>query len=104
MLKQLDLDRSLDKHRYKIEIEDLMQQLRSLQHACWEKKLPMIIVLEGWAAAGKGALVKKVIGYMDPRGFALHPIWPPNAEEKNYPVLWRFWQKIPHYDLGLLAG
>lgn len=102
MLKQLDLDRSLDKHRYKIEIEDLMQQLRSLQHACWEKKLPMIIVLEGWAAAGKGALVKKVIGYMDPRGFALHPIWPPNAEEKNYPVLWRFWQKIPHYgSIGL---
>ncbi|MDJ1183837.1 polyphosphate:AMP phosphotransferase [Roseofilum casamattae] len=97
MLEQLDLDRSLEKDRYKIEIEDLMRQLRSLQQACWEKNLPAIIVLEGWAAAGKGGLVKKVINYMDPRGFSLHPIWPPTAEEKDYPFLWRFWRKTPHY-------
>ena len=95
MLDNLDLDISLDKETYDAKIEVLMQQLRSLQQACWEKKLPMIIVLEGWAAAGKGALVKKMVGYMDPRGFAVHPIWPPSAEEMGYPFLWRFWQKLP---------
>ncbi|MEO6861694.1 MAG: polyphosphate:AMP phosphotransferase [Microcoleus sp.] len=95
MLDNLDLDISLDKETYDAKIEVLMQQLRSLQQTCWEKKLPAIIVLEGWAAAGKGALVKKMVGYMDPRGFAVHPIWPPSAEEMGYPFLWRFWQKLP---------
>ncbi len=95
MLDNLDLNISLDKETYDAKIEVLMQQLRSLQQTCWEKKLPAIIVLEGWAAAGKGALVKKMVGYMDPRGFAVHPIWPPSDAEMGYPFLWRFWQKLP---------
>ena len=95
MLDNLDLNLSLDKETYDSKIEVLMKQLRSLQKACWEKKLPVILVLEGWAAAGKGALVKKMIGYIDPRGFAVHPIWPATDEERSYPFLWRFWQKLP---------
>ncbi len=95
MLETLDLNISLDKDTYRSKIEALMQHLRSLQQDCWDKKLPVIVVLEGWAAAGKGALVKKMIGYMDPRGFAVHPIWPASPEEQLYPFLWRFWQRIP---------
>jgi polyphosphate:AMP phosphotransferase len=95
MLSNLDLNISLDKADYQAKIEDLMRQLRSLQKACWQQKLPVIVVLEGWAAAGKGALVKKMVNYMDPRGFMVHPIFPPSPEEQKYPVLWRFWQKLP---------
>ncbi|MCL1465144.1 polyphosphate:AMP phosphotransferase [Argonema galeatum] len=95
MLDNLDLDLCLDKAAYKSQIETLMRTLRSLQKACWEKKMPVIVVLEGWAAAGKGALVKKMVGYMDPRGFAVHPIWPPSPEEQQYPFLWRFWKQLP---------
>ncbi|HLO49870.1 MAG TPA: polyphosphate:AMP phosphotransferase [Kamptonema sp.] len=95
MLDNLNLELSLDKETYDSKIEVLMKQLRSLQKACWEKKLPVILVLEGWAAAGKGGLVKKMVGYIDPRGFAVHPIWPATPEERSYPFLWRFWQKLP---------
>jgi AMP-polyphosphate phosphotransferase len=95
MLDTLDLDRSLDKNTYRTQIEALMRQLRSLQKACWDKKQPMVVVLEGWAAAGKGGLVKKMVGYMDPRGFTVHPIWPPSAEKQKYPFLWRFWKQLP---------
>ena len=95
MLDALNLDISLDKETYKGKLEALMQKLRSLQRACKEKKLPTIVVLEGWAAAGKGSLVKKIVGYMDPRGFEVHPIWPPTEKEREYPFLWRFWQKLP---------
>ncbi len=95
MLDTLDLNLSLDKETYQSQIESLMQKLRSLQQTCWEKKLPAIIVLEGWAVAGKGALVKKMVSYMDPRGFIVHPIWPPTREERRYPFMWRFWQKLP---------
>ncbi|NES96477.1 MAG: polyphosphate:AMP phosphotransferase [Desertifilum sp. SIO1I2] len=95
MLDTLDLSLTLDKETYKQETEALMRRLRSLQQACWENKLTTVIVLEGWAAAGKGALIKKVVGYMDPRGFTVHPIWPPTPQERAYPFLWRFWQKLP---------
>ncbi len=95
MLDTLDLTLSLDQDSYKIQIETLMKELRSLQQICRDKKLPIIIVLEGWTAAGKGALVKKMVSYLDPRGFAVHPIWPPSEDESRYPFLWRFWQILP---------
>jgi len=95
MLDTLDLNISLDKDTYHAKIEDLMRELRSLQNICWLQKLPIIVVLEGWAAAGKGALVKQMTNYMDPRGFTVHPILTPSEEERKYPFLWRFWQKLP---------
>lgn len=95
MLNELNLKLSLDKETYRSKIEDLMRELRSLQNICWQKKLPIIVVLEGWAAAGKGALVKKMTNYMDPRGFTVHPILSPSSLEKQYPFLWRFWEKLP---------
>lgn len=97
MLNTLNLDLSLDKQTYKTKTEELMRELRSLQQICRERKLPVIIVLEGWAAAGKGALVKKMVGYMDPRGFKVIPIWPPTEQERRYPFMWRFWQEFPGY-------
>ncbi|NJK99797.1 MAG: polyphosphate:AMP phosphotransferase [Spirulinaceae cyanobacterium SM2_1_0] len=102
MLATLDLDRSLSKDIYNEQIEDLMRQLRALQQACWTQKLPFVIVLEGWAAAGKGALVKKMVNYMDPRGFVVHPILAPNALEQQYPWLRRFWERLPpHGSFGI---
>ncbi|MGB5596815.1 MAG: polyphosphate:AMP phosphotransferase [Crocosphaera sp.] len=95
MLDTLDLKLTLDKETYSTQIEALMQQLRSLQKDCWDSKLPVIIVLEGWAAAGKGRLLQKTIGYMDPRGFMVHPILAATEEERKYPFLWRFWHKLP---------
>ncbi|BAQ64066.1 polyphosphate:AMP phosphotransferase [Geminocystis sp. NIES-3709] len=95
MLDTLDLSLSLDKDTYRSKIEDLMRELRSLQNICWLKKLPIIVVLEGWAAAGKGGLVKQMTNYMDPRGFIVHPILSPSPDEQKFPFLWRFWQKLP---------
>ncbi len=95
MLNNLDLSLTLDKDTYRQQIEALMRQLRSLQQACWEEQLPVIIVLEGWATAGKGTLLKQMVNYMDPRGFAVHPILPPTSQEQRYPFLWRFWHKLP---------
>ena len=95
MLDTLDLSLSLPKDTYKRQIEQLMRQLRALQNACWEKHLPVIVVLEGWAAAGKGALVKNMINYMDPRGFMVHPTVAASPEELQYPFLWRFWKNLP---------
>lgn len=95
MLDNIDLSLSLKKDDYKEQMDDLMYELRSLHQQCWEKRLTLIIVLEGWAAAGKGAIVKKLATCMDPRGFILHPIVAPTPQEEQYPFLWRFWQGLP---------
>jgi polyphosphate:AMP phosphotransferase len=95
MLDTLNLSLNLEKTTYKSEIDRLMHQLRTLQTACWEKKLPVIVVLEGWAASGKGGLVKQMVSYIDPRGFKVYPIWAASPEERQYPFLWRFWDKLP---------
>jgi AMP-polyphosphate phosphotransferase len=95
MLDTLDLTLSLDKDTYRETMQTLMIQLRSLQNACWETGLTVVLVLEGWAAAGKGKLVKKLANCMDPRGFSVHPILAPTELEQQYPFLWRFWQQLP---------
>lgn len=95
MFNTLDLRVTLDKETYRTQMEALALRLRSLQSACWEKRLSVVLVLEGWAAAGKGNVVKQMVDCTDPRGFAVHPIWPPTAEEQQYPLMWRFWRKLP---------
>jgi AMP-polyphosphate phosphotransferase len=95
MLDTLDLNLCLDKQTYAIRIETLREQLRSLQNDCWSMKLPVVLVLEGWAAAGKGTTVKELVDCMDPRGFTVHPILSPTEEERKYPLLWRFWKRLP---------
>ncbi len=95
LLDTLDLEARLSKEEYRQQMDSLKSQLRSLQNACWEKQLPVILVLEGWASAGKGSLVKKMVDCMDPRGFTVHPILEPTEEEKRYPFLWRFWKRLP---------
>jgi polyphosphate:AMP phosphotransferase len=95
MLESLDLDRSLDKDSYRQETDRLMRQLRSLQSDCQRAKMPTLVVLEGWAASGKGQMVKQMLGHMDPRGFVVHPTLPPTAEERDRPWLWRFWLRQP---------
>ncbi len=95
MLNRLDLSPSLDRAVYREKMDTLMHRLRSLHTQCWQQRLTLIIVLEGWAAAGKGTMVKELATCMDPRGLVLHPIVAPTAEEEKYPFLWRFWQRLP---------
>lgn len=54
-----------------------------------------IIVMEGWDAAGKGGIIKRMTSEWDPRYFQVYPIGAPTAVEKDRHFLWRFWQKLP---------
>ena len=54
-----------------------------------------IIVMEGWDAAGKGGIIKRMTSEWDPRYFQVYPISAPTSVEKDRHFLWRFWQKLP---------
>ena len=53
--------------------------------------------MEGWDAAGKGGVIKRITEHLDPRGFKVWSIAAPEPHEQRYHYLHRFWRKIPRY-------
>jgi polyphosphate:AMP phosphotransferase len=101
MLEKINLDQKLEKSEYSELMSDLEIKLGELQRKAKKSAIPIIIVFEGWDAAGKGTLINRLLRALDPRGIIVHPINPPNMEEKHRPFLWRFWIKTP--EKGRLA-
>lgn len=95
MLDKIDLTKSLDKKVYKQVMSELTSQMFAIQKASWDAGVPVIILFEGWDAAGKGTSIRKITTSLDPRGYKLYPIRMARTYEKKHPWLWRFWQKIP---------
>lgn len=95
MLEKVDLSRELPKPEYKSVMNGLKNRLGELQRKAYDLGIPVVIVFEGWDAAGKGTMINRLLISMDPRGFKVHPTNPPNEEELLRPFLWRFWIKTP---------
>jgi polyphosphate kinase 2 (PPK2 family) len=95
MLTELDLSLKMEKDKYKKIYPDLAIQLGQLQRECREKGIAHLVIFEGMSASGKGTLINRLIQPLDPRGFTVYTIKPPNEEESMRPYLWRFWIKIP---------
>lgn len=95
MLEKVDLSITASKKEYKKNMPRLQDRLYQLQKACWDAQLPVIILFEGWDAAGKGSSIQKLTSRLDPRGFKLYPIREARTYEKKRPWLWRFWLKTP---------
>ena len=94
-LADVDLSKSLDDVKYKKELKKEQKCLADLHNRIYLKKIPVVIVYEGWDAAGKGGNIKRVSEALDPRGYEVVPIAAPNREEKGRHYLWRFWRNLP---------
>jgi polyphosphate kinase 2 (PPK2 family) len=95
MLEQIDLTQALTKSEYKERAHALNLKMYNVGHAVYESNTPVIIVFEGWGAAGKGTTIAELTSRLDPRGFRVYPITPPLQIEERYPWLYRFWLKTP---------
>ena len=69
MLEKIDLSKNMTKKEVKPLMEKLDMTLSKLQREARELKIPVMILFEGWGAAGKGTLINRLIQPMDPRGF-----------------------------------
>ena len=79
-------------------IEELGDELAYLQRKSRELGIPVLIIVEGLSAAGKGTLINRIIQPLDPRGFKVSCIASPNRDEQLRPFLWRFWRRTPSAD------
>ncbi len=81
-----EIEARLEKARY---------QLFERQIKVKEGKVPVMILLEGWGAAGKGSILGKVIKNMDPRFFRVDTMGVPTEEELRKPFLYKYFKRIP---------
>ncbi len=94
-LETVDLSHSLTRDEYDKTLPKLQDELRRLQHLCYIRRIPAVIVYEGWDAAGKGGNIRRLIRELDPRGYEVIPIAAPTGDEKTHHYLWRFWRALP---------
>ena len=95
LLDRVDLSLHLEREDYEKRLDKLQGRLRSLELECYSQRVSAIVVYEGWDAAGKGGNIKRLTQELDPRGYEVIPIAAPDATEKSYHYLWRFWKRIP---------
>ena len=55
----------------------------------------LIVLFEGFDAAGKGGAIRRLTGALDPRHVRVIPISVPTDEERRHHFLWRFWPHLP---------
>jgi polyphosphate kinase 2 (PPK2 family) len=95
MLEQVDLGKTLDKDEYQRQLAHYQAQLGQAGHQVYAQKRPVVIVYEGWDAAGKGGSIRRLTEALDPRGYIVHSVGAPKGEDKTHHYLWRFWRRLP---------
>lgn len=55
----------------------------------------VLLVLQAMDSAGKGGIVRHVVGGVDPQGIALTAFKAPTDEEREHDFLWRVEQRLP---------
>lgn len=80
---------------YKDLTTQLQDKLSELQLEIRDKKVPVLVVFEGWGASGKGTFIADMIKMLDPRFFDVFVTVSATELEKRYPLMKRFWNMTP---------
>jgi polyphosphate kinase 2 (PPK2 family) len=95
MLEKLDLTRKLKDREWRELRLPLQRRLYDLQRALFLANVPAVVLVEGWAGAGKGAVIRALTQRLDPRGFRVWAMQSPTIPEQSRPWLWRYWMRLP---------
>lgn len=95
MLEKIDLTKTVKKQDFKKRADQLRNKLGALQRTTKEMEIPVMILFEGWDAAGKGTLMNELIVPLDPRGFQVFNIGEPSRDTLLWPHLFPFWEMTP---------
>jgi polyphosphate:AMP phosphotransferase len=105
VLETIDLKAELPKKDYQKLLDAFDLRLGECQRAIREAGVPVVVVVEGWDAAGKGTAIGRLLQHLDPRGYKVHVIKPANEEEALHPPMWRFWNALPSDgNIGIFEG
>ena len=88
-------DRRLSKKAYEARLPDVRAALVRMQVELKSAKFPVILVIGGVDASGKGDVINILNGWLDPRGFETFAFHEPTDEERERPAMWRYWRTLP---------
>lgn len=95
----IDLSNLESGHKYDGNYNDdlaaVQERLARIQYAHIVHGARSLLVFEGWDAAGKGGLIKRLTAELDPRFFEVIPVAAPAGQEKEEHYLTRFWANLP---------
>ena len=92
---RLEADLTREAKSYKSELESLSREIGDLQQRLAESGRSMVLVFEGWDAAGKGGSIKRLVRALNPRGYYVVPVAAPKGDESAHSYLWRFAINMP---------
>ena len=95
MLKDYIRSERLSGEELDEKMEALRETLSSMHVRLQEKKIPVLVVFEGWGAAGKGSVLGRIIKNIDPRFFKVATMSVKSEEEQRKPFLYRHFVRIP---------
>jgi polyphosphate:AMP phosphotransferase len=95
VLRTLDTTKTVSKQEYKTELEQLQGRLNRLQREAAASGRALVLVFEGWDAAGKGGAIRRLVAALEPREYRIYPVAAPTDEERAQHYLWRFWRHAP---------
>lgn len=94
-LDEVDHSLALTREDYKLQLKAEQERLRRIELEMYIRRVPMMIMYEGWDAAGKGGSIKRVAQALDARSYTIFPSPAPTKPELLHPHLWRYWTRLP---------
>ena len=94
-LDEVDHTLALTRSEYKAQLKAEQERLRRIELEMYIRRIPMMIMYEGWDAAGKGGSIKRVAQALDARAYTIYPSPAPTKPELLHPHLWRYWTRLP---------
>jgi PPK2 family polyphosphate:nucleotide phosphotransferase len=86
-----DAEKALSKNAERL--AELQERLFAESKFGGERRV--LLVLQGMDTAGKGGILRHVIGGVDPQGVQIHAFKAPTDEEKSHDFLWRIRKELP---------
>lgn len=95
LLAQIDLNRALGSEEYTAALDRWQPALSQLVRQAHAARRPLVIVFEGWDAADRVAVIKRLTERLDSRGYMVHASAAPAGEDATHHYLYRFWRRLP---------
>lgn len=87
--------RLISKKKYNKELRKLEIELIKLQEWVKQKQLKVVVLFEGRDAAGKGGVIKRISGPLNPRICRIAALGTPTEKEKSEWYFQRYVEKLP---------
>jgi len=100
-LDDVDLSQRVSKAEALSRLEAAPRHLLHLRLYCGglleEPRLgpPLLVLLEGWDASGKGGAIRRLVEPLDPRHVTVAPFAAPTPRELRHQFFWRFFPSLP---------